>query len=334
MIETVTVRAELARSQLKGLREEDYYRVMGPAGPTYILKPHLRPEGISRQAYVTSGGRMYFSAEGNLTACLYGDRYTAGSLTAGEAALGMLAFESAAWGSARGALPEARNAEVVRMDASRSLVHGPQASTDELLSAYGVSQLASGTKAHPAQVIRSSGRTVAKGKRGSTRYERVYDKSSEARAAGKPCPSNVIRTEVELRPERVIYMTEAEELTGVADSELVAVADHLGRACAAFNQATVALLRHGMAELGEKDNPAEAMRLCGAASILAVSGLEGIVNEGGVSRATAYRMRARIEELMTAALGGSSESHLVQALRDASELLARDVLANDDGLVL
>lgn len=290
------------------------------------------PEGVGSLSIVTQGKSTRWEVEGNLTACLYGDRRTAGGLRADEVvpALGILIDR--AMETTHGApVPRERDLRLNRVDFSRSLVlTGVHASG--LLIASGISALDGASNAHPVNLIKSGGVTLALGKRGSGTYRRFYEKDKEAQRAGKPCPPNTLRMEAEVRSTggECRYLEEVPEMVEYdGEKELAEMARWLVEQCANYNLATIDMLRTGMRALGEKDDAAEAMRLAGAASVMAVYGVPGLMEQAGVSQRTAYRTKSRINELIVAAYGSQPEDVLRGAIETARVLLASEL--DEDG---
>lgn len=325
-------------------REEEWRQISGPTGPEWLLRE--RPEGVGRVSYRSAGRVLWWSVEGNLTSLVHGPMATAGTLAPAEVMLGLDHLYQVAEGASHAALrarvvgpqpvPRKRHVWFSRVDASESLRVPEVLPVDRLLSGYHASVAPRATDARPVWDVRSGGRTVSVGKRGGERFIRVYDKSSEALRAGKPCPANVLRVEVERRlgSEQRTYMDEETRVIEMAEADLLEVGKHIRMVAAQFNGASCAMLRRGMVALGDRDDAAEALRLAGAVPILSEGGVDGLVGVTGVSRATAYRMRKRIEELVVAAYGKEPQNVFQRAMEEATTLLARDValMAAEDGV--
>lgn len=336
MIETVRLIGDLG-SRAGDLRElnrrtMDWRRVGAPGGSRWVAQE--TPEGVGSLSIVTQGKSVRWEAEGNLTACLYGEQRTAGGLQRSEVvpALGVM-VERAIEATLGAPVPRERDLRLNRVDFSRSLVLTGVHTSGLLLAAAGPA-LDMASNAHPVNLIKSGGVTLALGKRGGVRYRRFYEKYPEAQKAGKNCPPNTLRMESETRTAggACRYLEEVPEMVEKdADAELMDMARWLVEACANYNLATIDMLRQGMRAMGQKDDSAEAMRLAGAASVLSVYGVQGLMDQGGVSRATAFRTKARIHDLIVAAYGSEPEDVLRGAIETARVLLASDIEDDGDG---
>lgn len=334
MIETVRLIGDLG-SRVGDLRELnrrtlDWRRVGAPGGSRWVALD--TPEGVGSVSIVTQGKSCRWEAEGNLTSCLHGENSTAGSLRADEVAPAVGVLVERAMAATLGApTPRDRDLRFNRVDYSRSLVLPAEVKTAGVLLGCLPTAMKNRSDAHPVNLIGSGGVTLALGKRGSSRYWRFYEKTSEALRAGKPCPPNTLRLESERKTTggECRYLEEVPEMVYDADSEIADMARWLVESCANYNLATVAMLRQGMVALGQKDDSAEAMRLSGASSVLAVYGVAGLMEQAGVSRATAFRMKSRIHDLIVAAYGSQPEDVLRGAIETARVLLADDL--DEDG---
>lgn len=332
MIETVRVLGELDTSL--GLRElnsrtRDWKRVGTPGGTRWVALE--TPEGVGSLSIVSQGRSARWEAEGNLTACLLGDGRTAGSLRPEQIAPAVGVFVDRAMEATRGApTPRERDLRFNRVDYSRSLVLPRSVHSSGILLAAHSAAFPLRSDAHPVNLIGSAGVTLALGKRGSEKFRRFYEKHHQARKEGKPCPPNTIRLESEVRTTggACRYLEEVPEMVYDADSEIQDMARWLVEACATYNLATVNMLREGMVALGEKDDSAEAFRLAGASVVLSQYGIAGLMEQGGVSQRTAYRMRNRINDLIVAAYGSQPEDVLRGAIETARVLLADELDEN------
>lgn len=314
------------------LDHDHFRRVATQTGPAYFYRDP--PEGISSLGYLSLPSGLTFAVEGNLTSVLYGSEAKAGNLTEDELAPALARLVDVGFEAVDGAgypYPRARLLQVSRMDTSVTRVLPPSVPVHEFVRTLAAHELRTwkpGKKGNRFSVAGSNGLTATHGTRGGDLYLRGYEKTAEAHANGHPCPPNVFRAEAERRPRQRPYLEELDVVLETAHSDADRIGKWVAEATAETNLVAAQALRDGMVALGEADNPAEALRLCGAASVLASKGIAGLVDQGGISRSTAYRIEKRIETLMVAATGGKTLTAMEQAYDSATALLARDLVAS------
>jgi hypothetical protein len=171
----------------------------------------------------------------------------------------------------------------------------------------------------------SGGRTVTH--RLSNAHSRsLYDKTTQARQSGKDCPDGALRLESRVRPRDLFPLSDMENLVSKSSEELTALAASIGPMIASSAMVTVRTLIEAQKELGEEPNVSEAYTLATVHAIIQDTGSVDRLVADGMSRATAYRRRARLWKLLAAADESVQDRAAADVFGSTEVLLARQLL--------
>lgn len=303
MIETVALTRELDVRDIPNLSGNPAWASMASAGvERYSLrKGPAKPDGLSL-TLSRVGGNGYIRVQATLPTLAYRDPVAkVGTLESDRL---MHGIESALT-FVHTLLPHVSTAHhswsVARWDSSITWDVGSPQDASVLSAAHTLAVASAGPRS-PVYRIDSDGMTVSRGVRGGLRFDRVYLKSPEARKTFPDVPMGLLRAERENTPKST-RRPRLREFAMSAPFDAASDIEQLGQwmmnACATLQLISADALLIGQENLGEKPNPVEAMKLGGMSVILQSYGMAGLIDRG-ISRASAYRYRQRIEQLEAA----------------------------------
>lgn len=328
MIETVTLKRELDVRDIPRLGGDHWHSSSSPGVESFHLrKGPGKPDGISCTVR-RIGGQGSISVQATLPTLVYRD--PAAKIGTLEPDLLMYGVERAL-SFVRMMFPhvsiEHHSWSVSRWDSSVTYDVGAPHDTAVLDAAHRLALLQSGRNS-PVHRIDSDGMTITRGRRGSATFDRVYLKGPEARKAFPDVPDGLLRAERENTPKapaRPRLKEFALIAKGQAETDVEDLARWMMDACATLQLIAADSFLIGQERLGEKKNPGEAMRLAGIMTVLASFGIQGLL-ERGYSRASAYRLRARIEQLQAAVTDDDISLRMVDFMDDALKAWSKDML--------
>lgn len=323
-VETLAVRAAIgSRPSDSALYDLD--RHSSPAFTRYsVRKP---PPGLSRLSLLRRPLGWGIEAEANLTTLLHGKGSEVGSLSAGEVPLALGELLRVI----RGQLPKVRVPDepwmydVTRFDPSTTLRLPESLTPSDVVRSVHKVWAARRQGRQVLSLIDSTGPTVTY--RVTADLSRsVYDKSAQARTQGKPCPDNVVRLESRVRPEPFPLSSEGALVTE-SSSEITSIASAMVGVTRAATMVTMETLIEAQKALGEEPNVNEAVTLTTVHDLLLESGDVSNLTQHGMALSTAYRHRARLRKLLTAADEKVQDRAAENVFGLSEVLLARHLMA-------
>ena len=193
--------------------------------------------------------------------------------------------------------------DVKRYDSNITLkpIEPNQAYLGRLISAIGQECIKHSSRKHHAQIYASDGMTVYNGKRGSKLMDRIYDKTTEATGQGfNNVPEGLLRMESEHKTDGSMTVAEwAQVQESIALDDRERLAKMFTQASTTMTKIIADMFLAGQRELGEKENPSEAMELATVSLILQEAGVASLI-AFGYTKTTAYRKRNRAKTLQEA----------------------------------
>jgi len=322
-IETLAVVCGISRPTDRALSDLDTRT--SPAVVSY--RPRRVPAGVSYAAIHRNPKGWGAAAEVNLTTLLHGPGSEVGSLSAGEVPLAVERLLP----TLRAVLPGVKFPEelwgfdVTRYDPSFTVLLPSDWDIGMVIAAAHASWCARRRGREVVSLHDSGGRTVTH--RISNGHSRsLYDKTFQARLQGKECPDGALRAEARIRPRDPIALSDTEKLVSQSSEEITALAASIGPMIASSAMVTVRTLIEAQKELGEEPNPSEAYTLATVHAIIQDTGSVDRLVADGMSRATAYRRRARLWKLLAAADDSVQDRAAADVFGSTEVLLARQLL--------
>lgn len=326
-VETLAIRADLGSQP----SDSALYELHRYGAPAFVRYRHPKPDpGLSGVSVIRSPKGWSVQAEGNLTTLLYGAGSEVGSISAGEVDLGAKALVR----SINRHLPGIRvpdelwRWDVTRYDPSTTLILPEEWLPLHVVHAAYKAWASIRSGKQTLSLHQSTGATTTL--RVTAGHSRsVYDKSAASLTQGKPCPANAVRLESRVRP-KPFPLSESGVLVSEASTEVSALAASIGQIMKSATQVNLHTLIEAQKALGEEPNVSEALTLTAVHQLLALDGSVQPLIQEGMSQATAYRRRARLQKLLAAATEEVQDRAAADVFGMSEVLLARQLMESLD----